>query len=368
MENKKPRRGLGPPLRCPAPPCPALALPVGFPSPAQPGWHAVTTRSVGSACSDGQTTCRPTAAPCDGMPPAEKMVGLAALDPPHIPKTVLRLSFLAVAAILFFGRTAATAREEPLPKALEKVGVSEHPGGQIPLDLPFVDSAGQSLTLRPFFDGRRPVLLTMNYSSCPMLCSLQLNGLFEGLATLPWNIGDRFQMVTVSIDPLETTERAAQSKNKYLKIYARPGSAPGWHWLTGRQEQIQKLADAVGFGFTYDKDSSQFVHPAVVMICTPDGRVSRYLYGVQFDPQTLRLSLVEAAAGKIGTTLDRVLLYCFHYDSKSGHYAPVAMRFMQVGALLTVLLLGAGLGLLWVRERWPRDKTKTRLPNPSSAA
>jgi protein SCO1/2 len=275
----------------------------------------------------------------------EKTVGLAALDPPYI------LLAFAAAVLLGLISNTATAREEPLPKPLEKVGVTEHLNGKIPLDLPFVDSEGNHVTLGRYFDGRRPVLLTMNYSSCPMLCSLQLNGLFEGLGRLPWNIGDRFQMVTVSIDPLETTERAAQSKQKYLKIYAHPDCSPGWHWLTGRQERIQKLADTVGFGYTFVKESNQFAHPAVVMICTPDGRISRYLYGVQFDVPTLRLALVEAAEGKIGSTLDQVLLYCFHYDSQSGRYAPVAMRVMQVGSLIMALLLGTGLGLFWVRER-----------------
>jgi protein SCO1/2 len=258
-----------------------------------------------------------------------------------------------VAAALLLGSWAglAAAREEPLPKPLEKVGVSEHLNGKVPLDLPFVDSEGKPVTLGQFFDGRRPVLLTMNYSNCPMLCSLQLNGLFEGLGTLPWNIGERFQMVTVSIDPLETTERAAQSKQKYLKIYARPGCGSGWHWLTGRQEQIQKLADAVGFGFTFVKETGQFAHPAVVMICTPDGRISRYLKGVQFDPQTLRLSLVEAAEGKIGSVVDEALLYCFQFNSQSGRYAPVAMRIMQIGSVITIILLCTGWGLFWGRER-----------------
>jgi protein SCO1/2 len=260
---------------------------------------------------------------------------------------------LAIAAGLCFGplRAAAPAREEPLPKTLEKVGITEHRGSRVPLDLPFVDSEGSPVRLRQFFDGRRPVLLTMNYSSCPGLCSVQLNGLFEGLAALPWNIGDRFQMLTVSIDPLETSERAAQSKTKYLKIYARPGCGPGWHWLTGHEANIQKLADAVGFGFTFDKESRQFAHPAVAMVCTPDGRISQYLRGVQFDQQTLRLSLVEAGEGKIGSTLDQLILYCFHYDSQSGRYAPVAMRIMQLGSLVTVLLLATVLGLFWVRER-----------------
>ena len=254
--------------------------------------------------------------------------------------------------------TALAQRTEPLPKELKDVGVTEHLDEPIPLDLEFVDTDGKPVVLKQYFDGKRPVVLTLNYSNCPMLCSLQLTGLFDGLGRMPWDIGDQFEMITVSIDPLETPERARMTKQKYLKLYRRPGAAEGWHFLTGREENIQKLARAVGFHYRYSQSNRQYLHVAVTFILTPDGRVSRYLYGVQYDPQTLRLSLLEAADGKIGTTVDQILLFCFHYDAQSGRYGPAAFRLMQIGGGLTVLIVGGG---IWILRR--REKSKNRKSN-----
>jgi protein SCO1/2 len=191
-----------------------------------------------------------------------------------------------------------------------------------------------------------------------MLCSLQLNGLFDALERMDWSIGEKFDMITVSIDPLETPERARMTKQKYLKRYRRAGAAEGYHMLTGRDEDIKKLAAAVGFRYTYSAENRQYLHAAVTFILTPDGRVSRYLYGVEYDPQTVRLSLLEAADGKIGTTMDQVLLFCFHYDAESGRYGPAAFRLMQVGGGATVVIVAAG---IWVLRR--REKRKSR-PTP----
>lgn len=270
--------------------------------------------------------------------------------------------------ILVLGWFACTGvlaqRTEPAPKELDGVGITEHPDAAIPKDLPFVDSEGKQVTLGQFFDGRRPVVLTMNYSNCPMLCSLQLNGLFKALGAMDWTFGQQFEMVTVSIDPLETPERAAQTKEKYLKAYGRPGAAAGWHWLVGREEDIRKLAEVVGFGYVYIPESKQYAHAAGLMLCTPDGHVSRYIYGIQFDPQTMRLSLIEAADGKIGSSLDHVLLYCFHYDAESGRYGPKAMALMRIGGGVTLVALGAVLGILWIREARRRRDSPTRAGIP----
>jgi protein SCO1/2 len=242
-------------------------------------------------------------------------------------------------------------RLEQAPPELQEVGVTEHLDARLPLELPFVDADGRKVTLGDFFDGQRPVLLTMNYSNCPMLCNLQLTGLFEGLGRMDWNIGQNFQMVTVSIDPKEIPERARLTKQKYLKTYGRPAADSDWHFLTGEEDDIRQLAKTLGFGYHYDKDTQQYAHPAVTFVCTPDGRVSRYLYGIEYDPQTLRLALVEAGEGKIGSTLDRALLFCFHYDETKGRYGPAAMKIMRLGGLATVVVLGAALGILWRRER-----------------
>jgi protein SCO1 len=260
----------------------------------------------------------------------------------------------AAGIVLFGALSAALAqRTEPLPEELKGVGVTEHLDATIPLDLEFVDSNGKSVTLRQFFDGKRPVVLTLNYSNCPMLCSLQLNGLFNALKRMPWAIGGEFEMVTASIDPLETPERAQMTKQKYLDIYRRSGGAEGWHFLTGREENIKKLADAVGFHYRYSPERKQYLHIAATFILTPDGRLSRYWYGVEYDPQTLRLSLLEAADGKIGSTVDQILLFCFHYDAEKGRYGPAALRLMQVGGGLAVLCVG---GVIWILRR--REKTR----------
>ena len=250
--------------------------------------------------------------------------------------------------LLCHASLAGAQRTEALPKELEGVGVTEHLNQQIPLGLEFTDSDGKSVKLEQFFDRKRPVMLTLNYSNCPMLCSLQLNGLFDAMKRMPWDIGDKFEMITLSFDPLETPERARMTKQKYLEIYRRAGAAEGWHFLVGREQNIRQLADAVGFRYRYSLEGQQYIHAAVTFILTPDGRLSRYLYGVEYDPQTLRLSLLEAADGRIGSTADQILLFCFHYDAEKGRYGPAAFRLMQLGGGATVL---AVLGVIWVLRR-----------------
>jgi protein SCO1/2 len=242
------------------------------------------------------------------------------------------------------------AREDAVPEETLEVGVSERLGERIPLDLEFEDCEGEKVVLQDFFDGKRPVILTLNYSNCPMLCSLQLTGLFDGLKEVELNMGSDFQMITLSIDPLETKARAKQTKNKYLRQYERANAGPAYHCLVGSEANIRALADSVGFRYKYDEEGKQYVHAAATIFLTPDGRVSRYLYDVKYDPQTVRLALVESSEGKIGTTVDQVLLYCFQYDATKGKYAPTAFILMQIGAGLVVLVLGAALVAFWVRE------------------
>lgn len=248
------------------------------------------------------------------------------------------------------GGVASAQLNTAPPKGLQEVGVREHLDTQIPLDVPLVDSDGNKVTVGELFDGTRPVVLTMNYSDCPMLCILQLNGLTDAMKRAPLELGAEYQVITISIDPLETPERAQLTKQKYLKLYGRPGGGSGWHFLTGREENIKAVAEAVGFDYKYVPETKQFAHVAVAMICTPEGRVSKYLYGIECDPQTLRFSLLEAAEGKIGSTVDRFLLYCFHYDETSGRYGPAAYRIMQLGGLLTLVVLGGILSVYWLRE------------------
>ncbi|HWA77227.1 MAG TPA: SCO family protein [Polyangiaceae bacterium] len=271
--------------------------------------------------------------------------------------SVRSLAAALVAGLLLTVNPAASApvplseridRTEPTPKQLRGVDVKERLGSQLPLSLPFRDQDGRSVTLGQYFDGQHPVLFTLNYSNCPMLCSLMLTGLVKGLKNVEWGINREYQVVTVSLDaaePLDVTQRTA---NRYLTQYGRPEARPGWHFLTGSEQNIRAYADALGFSYRYDEKRKEFAHPAAIALASPSGTLVRYLYGIEFEPKTLRLGLVEASEGKIGTTLDRLVLYCFHYDSSEGRYAPVAKRIMEIGGALTVALLG---GFLWVLSR-----------------
>jgi len=269
---------------------------------------------------------------------------------------VLLLPLLAVAAGTARTQEADTAggRQEPLPDELVDVGITEHLNEQVPLDLEFTGVDGEPVVLGEFFDGERPVLLNLVYYTCPMLCGLVLNGVVEALREIPWTAGNEFRIVTVSIDPSETATLAQLKKQVYIKEYGRPEAAAGWHFLVGREENIRVLADAVGFGYTYNEKRGEYVHAAGIFICTPDGRLSRYLYGIQYDPRTVRLSLLEASEGKIGSPLDKILLYCFHFDAAEGRYAPAAMNLMRAGGTVAVLSLGIVLSILWKRDRGRR--------------
>lgn len=256
----------------------------------------------------------------------------------------------AIAALVLAASPAAAQRVEALPGDLEEIGVDQNLDAQLPLDLSFVDEAGNAVRLGDYFHKDKPVLLVLAYYECPMLCSLVLGGLVEALRDLDWTPGEEFEIVTATIDPHETHQLAQLKKNSYLESYGRPSAAAGWHFLTGEQESIEALAGTVGFRYQYLEDEDEYAHPAAWVLLTPDGRISRYFFGVRHDPKTLRLSLAEASEGKVGSVVDRFLLYCYRYDADEGRYAPVAMRIMQIGAMLTVMLLGVTLLAFWLKE------------------
>jgi len=258
-------------------------------------------------------------------------------------------AWAAALALLVVALPASAQRQEPLPKDLEGVGITEHPGARLPLDLEFTDENGTSVRLGQYFSGDRPVILTLGYYRCPMLCTLVLNSLVDGLRDLPWTPGREFEIVTVSIDPTETPTLAKLKKQNYLQEYARPGAAGGWHFLTGREENIRKLADTVGFGYRYVQERGQYAHAAAIFVVTPDGRMAKYLYGVVYQPKTVRLALTEAGQGKIGTTVDQLLLYCFHYDAQEGRYVVAASNIMRFGGATTALVVGVWLAVSWRR-------------------
>jgi cytochrome c oxidase subunit II len=264
--------------------------------------------------------------------------------------------FTMAASLLGAAKAVAEDRAEPLPDELEGIGITEHLGQTLPLDLEFVDEAGATVRLRDLFDGTRPVILNLVYFSCPMLCTLVLNGVVDGMKGIKWDLGREFVNVTVSIDPTEQPAMAALKKANYLESYGRARTASGWHFLTGQQAAITSLADVVGFRYRFKPETREFIHSAGTFICTPDGRLSRYLYGIEYDSQTLKLALQEAASNKIGTTTDKLILYCFHYDAATGRYAPAAVAIMRIGGGI-----GAGVLLVVLVFFWSREGRRRRL-------
>jgi len=257
----------------------------------------------------------------------------------------LLLSPLASAAPVSPGER--TERTDATPKQLENVDVKEHLGAKLPRSLELRDERGRPVTLGSYFDGKLPVVLTFNYSNCPMLCSLMLNGFVAGLKQIDFVPGRDFRVVTVSIDHLETTERAERTKHRYLAALGKPEAANGWHFLTASKENVAAYAQALGFGYYYNEERKEYAHPSAMAVASPDGTIVRYLYGIEYPPQSLKLSLLEASAGTIGNPFDRLVLYCFHYDATAGRYAPKAAAIMRIGAAVSVLILFAFVGLLF---------------------
>jgi protein SCO1/2 len=233
-----------------------------------------------------------------------------------------------------------------VPPEVADLAFEQKLGAQAPLDAVFRDEQGREVRLGEFVS-KRPVVLVLAYYRCPQLCTLVLNGLLDGLKEVRYRPGEEFEVVIVSFDPRETPGLAAAKKEHYLEGYGRPGADAGWHFLTGDKDQIDRLADAVGFRYAFDAKHDRYNHPSGVTILTPDGRVSRYLFGIRFLPRDLKLGIVEASDGRVGSFVDQLLLFCFHYDRDTGSYALSAVR--AAGAL-TVVLLGAFLYRLWRRE------------------
>jgi protein SCO1/2 len=239
-----------------------------------------------------------------------------------------------------------------VPPGLEDVGVEEHLDGPLPMDAVFRDQTGKMVRFGDLFDGKRPVVLTLAYHTCPTVCSLVLSQTVESLKNVPWSIGKEFTAITLSFDPRETLERTVAKRNELLNQYARPGASTeaGWTFLLGNDANIHRVTDAVGFHYHYVEREQQFAHPTVIVILKPNGEVARYLYGLEYSPKDVRLGLLEASNGRSITTIDKVILYCYHYDPNGGRYQLVATRVMQVGAGLCGLGLIAFLGTFWIKE------------------
>ena len=238
-----------------------------------------------------------------------------------------------------------------LPGALEGVGIDQKLDAQVPLQIQFRDEAGRTVPLSTFFHTKKPVILALVYYECPMLCTQILNGLESSLKVVSFNPGQDFEVVSVSFDPKDTPEIAASKKDKLLKRYGRPNTANGWHFLTGDEANIKALTDAVGFHYKYDAKSQQFAHASGIMILTPEGHLSRYFYGVEYAPRDVRLGLVEASRNKIGSPVDQILLFCYHYDPATGKYGAMVLKMVRLAAAGFVLVGGVILLKLTRRER-----------------
>jgi protein SCO1/2 len=260
-----------------------------------------------------------------------------------------RLASLLLPLAWAFAPAAAQVVQD-LPQELEGVGITEHLDEALPLELTFRDEAGDTVALGKYFSPGKPVVLNLVYFNCPMLCNVFLDGFTQTLSGLDWTPGREFEIVTVSIDPDDGPEGATAKRARYVQELGRPEAAAGWHFLTGSEANVRRLADAVGFGYRLNESTGEYMHSAGLFLATPQGRLSRYLYGVMFDAQTLRLSLVEASDGKIGTAMDQVLLFCFAYDHTEGRYGPAAMNILRAFAALTLLALAVFLTAQWKRD------------------
>lgn len=279
---------------------------------------------------------------------------LAAKGPRSVLAARSLLAVVGVAAALAGAAAPLSAQvgvDEPVLRSVEGIDIVERLDAKIPLDLQFQDETGRFVPLSSFFDGERPVVLNLAYFSCPMLCNLVIEGFIEAIDEMGWTLGDEFRVVTVSIDPRDNPAAARKRKEVLVREFERPDALTGWHLLTGHEKNIRAVADTVGFGYEWNEYQSEYAHGAALILLTPDGRVSRYIYGVKFDPQVLRLSLVEASAGKVGTTMDKVFLLCFQYDPTTAQYGPVAMRIMQFAGGATVLALIIGFAALQKSRR-----------------
>jgi protein SCO1/2 len=236
------------------------------------------------------------------------------------------------------------------PSILDQVGLDQRLNQQVPLDLAFVDDNGQPVRLQQYF-GQKPVILMLVYYQCPMLCTQVLNG-FTGAMNgiVRFNIGREFNVVTVSIDPRDTAQDAAAAKKRYLQRYRRAGAAEGWHFLTGKKDQIDALAQAVGFRYAWDPEIKQYAHASGIMLLTPSGRVAQYYYGIEYAPRDIQLGLIEASKGKIGNVVDQVLLYCYHYDPRQGKYGAAIFNVLRLTALATVMALGGFMLIMFRRD------------------
>ena len=271
------------------------------------------------------------------------------------------LAFLSFSVFLFKSQTpsstSSTRNSQDTPKEFEDVGIDEKLGDKVNINfLQFTDQNGEKVTLSKYFGPKKPIVLILGYYECPKLCSLVFNGFSLSARALEWTIGDEFEVVTVSVNPDEGPELAKIKQKNYVNHYGRMSAKEGWHFLTGDERNIKALSEQVGFKYKYDPKIEQYAHAAVLMFLTPTGKISRYLYGIDFSHNDLKLALVEASEGTIGTVMEQLLLYCFHYDPDSGSYSFTIFFLMQMAGAITLLILGSFLFKFWKKEFQKKKK------------
>lgn len=271
-------------------------------------------------------------------------------NPISVTGALIALALLAASATAQMNNGIMSPPANTRPPMLENVGIEQHLDAQVPPDLTFVDETGKAVKIGNYF-GHKPLILNLVYYNCTMLCGQALAGLSSAMRLVKFDVGNEFDVVTVSFDPSETPAMAAAKKKDYVARYGRANAAFGWHFLTGQADSINALTRAVGFQYQYDQKTKQYAHATAIMVLTPEGRISRYFYGIDFPPKDLRLGLVEASQGKIGNAVDAVLLYCYHYNPESGKYGAIIGNILRVAGVVTILLLGGLLFILWRLDR-----------------
>ena len=241
------------------------------------------------------------------------------------------------------------------PRELKDVGIDENLNGNLNLNLKFKNEMGEEVTLGSFYDGTHPVIVSLVYYACPGLCSFHLNGVIDSLKKMDWSAGQQFQYVVISFDPKDTADLAAKKKENYLKSYDRAGSEKGWHFLTGDAANIEQITKQIGFRYKWVEETQEWAHASAAVVTTPKGTISRYLHGILFDERTFKLALNEATEGKIGSFVDRMVWYCFHYDPHQSKYTLYASNVMKLGGGVMILVMAAFLMPAWMRSR--REQT-----------
>ncbi len=243
----------------------------------------------------------------------------------------------------------SSVRYPNLPPKFDGIGIEQHLNAQVPLDTVFHDESGAAVPLRTYFR-QKPVLLAPVYYTCPMLCGQILSGLVAGLRPLSLKPGRDFEVVAISFNPAETPQDAAKKRNQYSHSYSSKAGPAGWHFLTGSQASIAAVMNAIGFHYRYDPSTKMFIHASGVMVLTPEGRVARYFYGVNYEPKDFKLGLVEASHNRIGSPVDQILLFCYHYDPKTGKYGAVVLNMLRLAAVLVLVVMAAAIFFLWRQD------------------